>query len=144
MFRRQCVNVIDTTWGRICFLTCEDFGRKFRTQCAVTLTLSLKSKGHCTLSPKFSHVKKNTKLSHVLSITFTHCLRKFNPSKKIRIRFDFLRFCIRSKHFDRKGWRIRKPPKKRIRKFRTRCARTLTLLWTNVLYLVRTLASVPC
>ncbi len=28
--------------------------------------------------------------------------------KKIRIRFDFLRFRIRSMHFDRKGWRIRK------------------------------------
>ncbi len=38
-FRRQCANVIDTTWGRIYFLTCEHFGRKFRTQCAETLTL---------------------------------------------------------------------------------------------------------
>ncbi len=25
-FRRQCANVIDTTWGRIYFLTCENFG----------------------------------------------------------------------------------------------------------------------
>ncbi len=25
-FRRQCVNLIDTTWGRIYFLTCENFG----------------------------------------------------------------------------------------------------------------------
>ncbi len=25
-FRRQCVNVIDTTWGRIYFSTCENFG----------------------------------------------------------------------------------------------------------------------
>ncbi len=25
-FRRQCVNVIDTTWGRIYFLMCENFG----------------------------------------------------------------------------------------------------------------------
>ncbi len=24
-FRRQCANVIDTTWGRIYFLTCENF-----------------------------------------------------------------------------------------------------------------------
>ncbi len=38
-FRRQCANVIDTTWGRIHFLTCENFGRKFRTQCAETFTL---------------------------------------------------------------------------------------------------------
>ncbi len=34
-FRRQCVNVIDT-WGCIYFLTCEKFGRKFRTQCAMS------------------------------------------------------------------------------------------------------------
>ncbi len=34
-FRRQCVNVIDTTWGRIYFSTCENFGRKFHTQCAI-------------------------------------------------------------------------------------------------------------
>ncbi len=27
-FRRQCVNVIDTTWGRIYFSTCENFGQK--------------------------------------------------------------------------------------------------------------------
>ncbi len=25
-FRRQCVNVIDITWGRIYFLTCKNFG----------------------------------------------------------------------------------------------------------------------
>ncbi len=38
-FRRQCANVIDTTWGRIYFLTCGNFGWKFRTQCAETFTL---------------------------------------------------------------------------------------------------------
>ncbi len=37
-FRRQCANVIDTTWGRIYFLTCENFGRKCRTQCAETFS----------------------------------------------------------------------------------------------------------
>ncbi len=31
-FRTQCVIVIDTTWGRSYFLTCEKFGRKFLTQ----------------------------------------------------------------------------------------------------------------
>ncbi len=56
-----------------------------------------------TLSPKLSSVKK-----------------------KNWIRFDFLRFRIRSKHFDRKWWRIQKYGK-RIQKFRTQCARTLTL-----------------
>ncbi len=43
-----------------------------------------------------------------MSITFAHYLRNFRPSKKIQIRFDFLRFRIRCMHFDRKGWRIRK------------------------------------
>ncbi len=33
-FRRQCVNVIDTTWGHIYFFNV----RKFRTQCAMTFT----------------------------------------------------------------------------------------------------------
>ncbi len=28
-YRRQCANVIDTTWGRIYFLTCENFGQNF-------------------------------------------------------------------------------------------------------------------
>ncbi len=32
----------------------------------------------------------------------------FDGHKKFRIRFDFLRFRIHSKHFDRKGWQIRK------------------------------------
>ncbi len=30
-FRRQCVNVIDTTWGHIYFLTWENFRQEFRT-----------------------------------------------------------------------------------------------------------------
>ncbi len=57
---------------------------------------------------------------HIASETFLH-------HKKIRIRFDFLRFHIHSKHFDRKGWQIQKTPKKRIWKFR--CARTLYLIY---------------
>ncbi len=40
-FRRQCANVIDTTWGRIYFLTWENFRQKFRTQCAETLSSTL-------------------------------------------------------------------------------------------------------
>ncbi len=39
-FRRQCVNVIDITWGRIYFSTCENFGRKIQTQCAMAFNLS--------------------------------------------------------------------------------------------------------
>ncbi len=30
-FLRQCANVIDTTWGRIYLLTCENFGLKARS-----------------------------------------------------------------------------------------------------------------
>ncbi len=41
-FQRQCVNVIDITWGRIYFSTCENFGRKIRTQCAMALSLKWK------------------------------------------------------------------------------------------------------
>ncbi len=37
-FRRQCVNVIDRTWGQIYFSTYEHFGLKFRTRCAMTLS----------------------------------------------------------------------------------------------------------
>ncbi len=42
-FRRQCVNVIDTTWDRVYFITCAIFRRKFQTQCAMTLVLSSSS-----------------------------------------------------------------------------------------------------
>ncbi len=41
-FQRQCVNVIDITWGRIYLSTCEKFGRKIRTQCAMALSLKWK------------------------------------------------------------------------------------------------------
>ncbi len=51
-FRRQCANVIDTTWGRIYFLTCENFGWKFRTQCAETLTHEVRTTEDA--SPKFN------------------------------------------------------------------------------------------
>ncbi len=52
---------------------------------------------------KFLLVKKEIRQSclHTASETFV-C------HKKIRIRFDFLRFRIRCMHFDRKGWGIRK------------------------------------
>ncbi len=32
------VNMTDTTWGHIYFLTCENFGREYQTQCARTYT----------------------------------------------------------------------------------------------------------
>ncbi len=38
-FRRQCVNMIDTTWGRNYFLTCEYFGCEFRTVKPLTVYL---------------------------------------------------------------------------------------------------------
>ncbi len=34
-FRRQCVNVIDITWGRFYFLTCKNFGQNW---CAMTFS----------------------------------------------------------------------------------------------------------
>ncbi len=40
-FQRQCANVIDITWGRIYFSTCENFRRKIWTQCAMALTLQI-------------------------------------------------------------------------------------------------------
>ncbi len=54
------------------------------------------------IQPKFSHVKNKYDLTlcqsclHTASETFVH-------HKQIRIRFDFLRFRIRSMHLDRKG-----------------------------------------
>ncbi len=44
---RQCSNVIDITWGHIYFSTCEHFGWKFRSQCAITFTTS----GVCYIRP---------------------------------------------------------------------------------------------
>ncbi len=57
------------------------------------------------------------------------CLHTASESGSIRIRFDFLRFCIRCMHFDKKGWGIYggKKTEKRMRKFRTRCAMPLNL-----------------
>ncbi len=64
------------------------------------------TKGHCTMSPEFSHIKKSI-WPHAVSITFTNCRWNFFHHENIQIRFDFLRFRIFS-HFDWKGWGIRK------------------------------------
>ncbi len=42
-FWRQCLNVINTTWGYIYFLTCKNFGREFRTLCAKTFSVNFVS-----------------------------------------------------------------------------------------------------
>ncbi len=58
-----------------------------------------------------------------MSITFAHRLRNFRLSKKIRIRFDFLRFHIligRDGDYEK--------PENRMRRFPTQCAIALTLL----------------
>ncbi len=90
----------------------------------------------------FAHRVRNIRMNflcqshlHTASETFVH-------HKKIQIRLNCLRFRIRNKHFHRKGRRIRNPKrpslgKKYIWKFRTQCARTLTLLlhvitWRNM------------
>ncbi len=61
-FRRQCVNVIDITWGRIYFSTCENFGRKTRTQCAMALRIGLWlwSKWTCVPAEHYPHLLVNT------------------------------------------------------------------------------------
>ncbi len=42
-FQRQWVNVIDTTWGRIYFSTCENFGQKFLTKFHLTKSVLIKN-----------------------------------------------------------------------------------------------------
>ncbi len=60
------------------------------------------------VSPKFLHRYKKTTTSrcqsrlHTASETFIH------HKKNHRTKFHFMHFCIHSKLFDRKGWRIRK------------------------------------
>ncbi len=63
-------------------------------------SLHMESEIFGTLKNKYDLTLCQSRL-HIASETFV-------GHKKIRIRFDFLRFCIRNKHFDRKGWRIRK------------------------------------
>ncbi len=70
------------------------------------LSFDLDTKGHCTQSSKFSPLKNKYDLT--LCQSRLHTASKTFVRHKIRIRLDFLRFHIRSKHFDRKGWRIRK------------------------------------
>ncbi len=74
---------------------------------------------NCSLSPLFSSEISSRCQSrlHTASKTFVR-------HKNIRIRFNFLCFHIRSKHFDKKGWRIQNPPKKLVQNFQTWCART--------------------
>ncbi len=44
---RGSVNMIDTPWGRIYFLKCENFGQEFRTHCAKTLSLEYTTYSNC-------------------------------------------------------------------------------------------------
>ncbi len=64
--------------------------------------------------------KLKNKYNFMLSIMFTHCLQNFVCHKKIRIRFDCLRFRIHSMHFDKD-----EEYGKCMRKFRTLCAMAL-------------------
>ncbi len=73
-FWRQCVNVIDITWGRIYFSTYENFGWKFRTQCAMTLnvdsTYIYLSKSMCSNYERYSLMSLQnckTELSNYIS-----------------------------------------------------------------------------
>ncbi len=80
----------------------------------VPCIISFKVISHWVWNTNFTR-KKKWLWPHVVSITFTHCLRNF-CHKKIRIRFDFLRFRICNKHFDRKEWWKRKKKKKKKKK----------------------------
>ncbi len=66
-FRRQCANVIDITWGRIYFSTCENFGWKIRTQCAMALSIEL-----CSSCPpsKEKWDKHETEVKEIIQIIF--------------------------------------------------------------------------
>ncbi len=66
------------------------------------------SKGHCTESKIFVRIfhMLNKYVLTLCQLRLHTASETFGRHKKIRIRFDFLRFRIRNKHFDRKGWRI--------------------------------------
>ncbi len=58
------------------------------------------TKGHCTLSPKFSSELFCTLKTKYDNRIYTLPPKLSSVIKKIRIRFDFLRFRICNKHFD--------------------------------------------
>ncbi len=84
----------------------------------------------CTLKNKYDLTLCQSHL-HTASETFVH-------HKKIQIRLNLLRFRIRNKHFHRERKTNTETPRKNcIWEFRTRCARTFTLLlhvitWRNM------------
>ncbi len=67
-FRRQCVNGIDTTWGRIYFLTCQKIGQEFLTDC-----------------PRIFRVK----MTDLSLVTYAGLLQTFYPLKPYPSTFDF-------------------------------------------------------
>ncbi len=65
-FRMQCVNVIDITWGRIYFSTCEHFGRVFQNPCAMTFSLcNFKDLIYAQSACNTPKRKDNLKLHHM-------------------------------------------------------------------------------
>ncbi len=66
-----------------------------------------------------------------MSFTLAHHLRNFRLSKKIRIRFDFLRFRICCMHFDRKGWGLRKNGKPHAKISDSVCNSFNSVGWNN-------------
>ncbi len=61
-FRRQCVNVIDITWGRIYFSMCKNFGLSVqwplmtRQRDVVVVRTALTSSNGCPLHPMFKFI----------------------------------------------------------------------------------------
>ncbi len=66
---------------------------------------TLKVSAH-TESEIFIRNFRTLKNKYDLTLCQSRLHTAFRPSKKNRIRFDFLRFRIRCMHFDRNGWRI--------------------------------------
>ncbi len=100
-FRRQWVNVFDTTWGLIYFLTCENFGRKFQTQCAETFIEAvwrfIKNKVNW-LFPNARIRRKATQILFFPPLGTERCLLVFRASLTFGFCID-LRVSLYCKHY---------------------------------------------
>ncbi len=115
-----CENAENRTWSDLFLWRM----KVLEAMCKVRYFRTLKNKYDLTLCQSRLHTASETFVRH--------------KKNKNRIRFGFLRFCIRSMHFDRKGWRIPKKPEKHMWTFRTRCAMALNVIdttWGRIYFL---------